>query len=350
MKASFRKYTLQFKRPATTSRETMTRKESWFLILEAGGRYGIGECGLFKGLSCDDVPDYEAQLGQVCHKLEAGWHPEPDALRKFPSIRFGLEQALQSLHSENPFLLFPSGFTHGEDSIPINGLIWMGEKAYMLQQIREKLEEGYRCLKLKIGALDFREEWQLLRMVRKEYTAREISLRVDANGAFRPGEALEKLKKLSELELHSIEQPIMKGQWEEMAALCAASPLPIALDEELIGVTEPAEMHSLVRTLNPGYLILKPSLLGGYSGCEDWMEAAQAAGTGWWVTSALESNIGLNAIAQWTYQQQPAIPQGLGTGALFTNNFSSPLTVGSGCLTYDPGQTWSQQIFKELCI
>jgi o-succinylbenzoate synthase len=350
MKATYRKYVLKFKNPSGTSRGIMTSKESWFLILEEEGKYGIGECGLFRGLSYDDVPGYEDRLRRVCRQLEAGEKMLLPALAAFPSIQFGLEQALLSLVSEDPFLLFPSAFTAGKENIPINGLIWMGDREDMLKQIREKLEAGFQCIKLKIGSLDFMSELQILSAIRSEHPATEIELRVDANGAFSPDEAPEKLKRLSDFELHSIEQPIRQGQWEPMASLCRTSPIPIALDEELIGNTGVTEKQKLLQTIKPQYLILKPSLLGGYSGCEEWIELARKDQTGWWVTSALESNVGLNAIAQWTFRKEPHLAQGLGTGSLFKNNFSCPLTAGGGFLSYDPKITWTDQIFEILCI
>lgn len=349
MKATYRKYILDFKKPGGTSRGIMTRKETWFLLLEEGGRRGIGECGMFRGLSSDDVPGYEDRLRLLCRQLEAGEAVPLQTLATFPSIRFGLEQALLSFNSQDPFLLFPSAFTDGREPIPINGLIWMGSKTFMLEQIREKLEEGYQCIKLKIGSLDFGTELQLLAAIRAEHPAAEIELRVDANGAFSPEEAPEKLNRLSDFDLHSIEQPVKQGQWDIMAALCETSPVPIALDEELIGHSSVTEKTKLLQTINPAYLVLKPSLLGGYSGCEEWLQLAGKAGTGWWVTSALESNVGLNAIAQWTFGKAEEIAQGLGTGSLFKNNFHSPLTAAGGFLSYDTNTKWTNQIFKTLC-
>jgi o-succinylbenzoate synthase len=328
----------------------MTQKETWFLLLEQDGRVGIGECGLFRGLSADDVPDYEQRLKEVCCTLEAENGPYDANLADFPSIQFGLEQANYSLAAPDPYVLFPSDFTSGNQAIPINGLVWMGSEKFMLSQVREKIEAGFRCIKLKIGALDFNMELDLLRSIRMEHPPTEIELRVDANGAFSRADAMEKLKRLSEYGLHSIEQPIPAGQWEAMAGLCATTPIPIALDEELIGVNSVTEKRTLLQTIEPQYLILKPSLLGGYVACDEWIHLAEERGAGWWVTSALESNIGLNAIAQWTFIKQPALAQGLGTGSLFTNNFQSPLQTGEGCLTYAPGRGWEDTIFEKLCI
>ena len=254
---------------------------------------------------------------------------------EFPSIQFGLEQALLSVKSKNPFELFSSGFTKGTDSISINGLIWMGDKSFMQKQIKEKLQSGFTTIKLKIGAIDFNTELDLLRNIRKEFSVNDIELRVDANGAFHPKEALEKLNQLSEFQLHSIEQPIKAGQWDEMAGLCEKTPLAIALDEELIGVFKRSDKEKMIQSIRPQYIILKPSLIGGFQGTDEWIDISQKNKVDWWITSALESNIGLNAIAQYTYTLQSKMPQGLGTGSLFTNNFISPLIVKNGALFYD---------------
>ena len=258
----------------------------------------------------------------------------------YPSIQFGLEQALSSFQSEDTFSLFPSKFTRGEDAISINGLIWMGDKSFMEKQIKEKLATGFTTIKLKIGAIDFKAELNLLKAIRTEFSTDEIELRVDANGAFTPEDALEKLKHLSDLELHSIEQPIKAGQIEEMAKLCSVTPLPIALDEELIGVLHIADKERLIEKIKPQFIILKPSLIGGFNGSDQWIKIAEEQQIGWWITSALESNIGLNAIAQYTYMKHTNIPQGLGTGGLFTNNITSPLLVKNGALHYSQIQNW----------
>lgn len=350
MKAAFTKYTLNFIRPGGTSRGVLTQKETYFMCLEHQGRWGIGEAGLFRGLSAEDGPDYETQLEAACKALEAGGREGVlEAFREYPSIVFGIEQALASLRGGNPFDLFPSGFLKG-DPIPINGLIWMGALSFMEQQIKDKIEAGFHCLKLKIGALDFESELRLLQRIRKRFGPEDLEIRVDANGAFSAGEALEKLQALSELGLHSIEQPIRAGQPGEMAGLCARTPLPIALDEELIGCFQPEEKQALLERIRPQYIILKPSLVGGISGSSEWIEAAEARRIGWWVTSALESNIGLNAIAQWTASLEVHMPQGLGTGSLFSNNFESPLEVSGGHLWYRPHKSWDEVQIKELCI
>ena len=340
MKASYKKYTLNFKRPSGTSRGVLTTKETWFIILEEENNFGIGECGILRTLSIDDRPDYEEKLKWTCQNIHLPKDELLAELVEFPSIQFGVEMALLSLKSQDPFQLFPSAFTKGEKGIPINGLIWMGEEAFMHEQIQQKLELGFSCIKLKIGAIDFDKEIALLQSIRKKYSASEIELRVDANGAFQPQEALQKLQRLSELDLHSIEQPIKQGQFSEMAKLCAKTPLPIALDEELIGVFSVTKKEELLQTIQPQYIILKPSLIGGFKGTQEWIDLAEKQNIGWWITSALESNIGLNAISQFTFMQNSNMPQGLGTGSLYTNNIESPLVVKGEYITYAPEKTW----------
>lgn len=341
IKASYKKYILKFKRPSGTSRGVLTEKETWFLILEHNGKKGIGECGILRSLSFDDRPDYEEKLKWVCSNIHLGEDRLWEELREFPSIQFGVEMAFRSLETEDdPFLIFPSEFTSGKASITINGLVWMGEEAFMKEQIVQKIQQGFRCIKLKIGAIDFETEIDLLRYIRKEFSSEEMEIRVDANGAFSPTQALSKLERLSELGLHSIEQPVKQGQTELMTELCEKSPLPIALDEELIGVTDVAKKAELLQMVKPQYLIFKPSLIGGFKGTQEWIDLATQENTGWWITSALESNIGLNAIAQYTFNQNNKMPQGLGTGGLYTNNFDSPLEVRKGQLWYEPQIEW----------
>ncbi len=344
MKASYKKYILNFKIPGGTSRGVLRTKETYFLLLEKDGKKGVGECGLFKGLSIDDRPDYEEKLQWVCDNVSLGKEEILKEVYDFPSIQFGVEQAFLSLQSVNQFELFPSAFTQGKDAIPINGLIWMGTETFMKQQINEKLKAGFTTIKLKIGAIDFKTELALLKSIRKEYLSQEIELRVDVNGAFDPENALEKLKRLSDFELHSIEQPIKSNQWQEMADLCAKTPLSIALDEELIGIFSFEEKERLIKTIKPQYIILKPSLIGGFDGSSIWIDIAKRHNVGWWITSALESNIGLNAIAQFTYAVDVKMPQGLGTGSLFINNFDSPLIVNNGHLNYNPQVQWKFNI------
>ena len=330
------KHILNFKRPSGTSRGVLTSKETFFLVIEQEGKKGTGECNLFRGLSADDVPDYEAKLQWVEQHLHLGEKALLEELKTFPSIQFGVEQAFRSVVAPQWYELFPSNFTKGKDAIPINGLIWMGSPDFMKAQIKEKLAQGFRCIKMKIGAIDFEEEYRILKALRNEFSASDIEIRVDANGAFQANEALRYLERLATLQLHSIEQPIRAGQWEAMAELCEQTPLPIALDEELIGVFTSEEKQRLLREIQPQYIILKPSLIGGYQGSEEWITLAETLGIGWWVTSALESNIGLNAIAQWTYTLHSSMPQGLGTGMLYTNNIPFPLYMENGHLGFNP--------------
>jgi o-succinylbenzoate synthase len=349
MKATYHKYNLQFKRPSGTSRGVMTEKETWFLVLQKDGKRGIGECGILRGLSVDDRPDYEEKLQWTCANIDLGKDQLWEALIEFPSIQFGVEMAFLSLQSETPFLLFPSEFTEGAKSIQINGLVWMGEAAFMKQQIEEKLAQGFACVKLKIGAIDFDKELGLLRYIRQHFTPEQVEIRVDANGAFGLDKALDKITQLSEFKLHSIEQPISKNNTDRMADLCKTTPLPIALDEELIGVFTMEEKEWLLQKIRPQYIILKPSFIGGFRGTQEWISLAEKHQIGWWITSALESNIGLNAIAQWTFLQHNLMPQGLGTGALYTNNFDCPLDVSQGQLWYKKANEW-QFNFDELSI
>lgn len=341
MKAICTRYILNFKRPSGTSRGVMTEKETFFITLERNGKKGMGECGILRGLSYDDRPGYEEKLQWVCENIELGeerlWHE----LSEWPSIQFGLETAFRSLEAEDPFVLYPSEFTSGVKSIPINGVVWMGNEAFMKQQIEEKLETGFNCIKLKIGAIDFDKELGLLRFIRSHFSENQIEIRVDANGAFSATDALDKLNQLSEYHIHSIEQPIMQGQTLAMEKLCRETPVPIALDEELIGITSLECKEDLLEQIRPQYIILKPSLIGGFRGSREWIELAENFGIGWWATSALESNIGLNAISQWAFLQNNPMPQGLGTGALYTNNFDSPLKVAGGRLHYDPELSWN---------
>ena len=341
--AFYKKYILNFKRPSGTSRGVLNIKDTYVLVLKTKEGLGVGECGLLKGLSIDDRPDYEEKLQWVCHNIALGEEKLNEALLDFPSIQFGVETAFKSLHGFHPFEIFPSEFTQGEASIAINGLVWMGDKGFMKEQISEKLKDGFTCIKMKIGAIAFKSELELLKSIRKEFSATEVELRVDANGAFSAKEALEKLKVLSDLKLHSIEQPIKQNQWQEMARLCEETPLPIALDEELIGIFSEEEKNSLFKTIKPQFIILKPSLIGGFRGSNTWIKLAEKYGAGWWITSALESNIGLNAIAQYTFTKNSKLPQGLGTGSLYTNNIDSPLKVAKGALSYDTTVKWDFQ-------
>ena len=327
---------LHFKQPAGTSRGVYNTRKVWYIEISSMGNpsiKGIGECAPLPNLSCDDVPQYEEVLQQACSRVAREGNIPTESLRNYPSILFGLETALR--HYETGSLaLWDTPFSRGEAGIPINGLIWMGNFEEMYRQIEAKMEAGYRCIKLKIGAIDFDAELTLLKHIRSRFSVKDIELRVDANGAFSPAEAMHKLDALSKLDLHSIEQPIRAGQWEEMARLTARTPLPIALDEELIGHNTPEIKQELLSAIRPQYIILKPSLHGGICGSNEWIAEAEKQNIGWWVTSALESNIGLNAIAQWCATLHNALPQGLGTGQLFTDNIDLPLEIRKDCLWF----------------
>ena len=335
------KRVLHFKQPAGTSRGVYTTRKIWLVHLTDGERTGMGECAPLPDLSCDALPDetYESKLNSFCQDLCQKGDIDVDAIRPYPSMLFGLETALLSLTVPEPVegsapelvdLLFDTPFSRGEEGIPINGLVWMGRYDEMLQRMEEKLEKGFRCVKLKIGAIDFDQELDLVKRIRDRFSFHEVELRLDANGAFKYEEALYKLELLSQYAIHSIEQPIRQGQWAYMAELCRESPLPIALDEELIGVNDPEMKGHMLNVIKPRYIILKPSLHGGMMGCREWIAAAKEQGIGSWITSALESNIGLNAIAQFAsdvYGPQIRMPQGLGTGQLFTDNIPLPLEI-----------------------
>ncbi|WP_445717296.1 o-succinylbenzoate synthase [Flavobacterium sp.] len=340
MQATYKKYTLNFKRPSGTSRGVMTEKETWFILLEENGKTGIGECGILRSLSIDDRPDYEEKLQWVCQNIHLGKDTLWDELIEFPSIQFGVEMAFLSLQSKTLFGLFPSEFTNGKKNMLINGLVWMGEESFMKTQIEEKLAQGFSCIKLKIGAIDFEKELGLLRFIRQNFDKKTIEIRVDANGAFELNNALDKLNQLSEFELHSIEQPIKANQIQEMKLLCQKTPFPIALDEELIGVFGIDKKRKLLEEIQPQYIILKPSLVGGFKGTLEWISIAESLHIGWWITSALESNIGLNAITQFTYTLNNPMPQGLGTGGLYTNNFDCPLEIDNGHIQYNVTKQW----------
>ncbi len=342
MKSRWTKYILSFKQPAGTSRGVLHSKDSYFLELELDGRVGLGECGLLKGLSFDDRPEYEERLTDLCNQigsLEEAYALIP-TLDEWPSIQAGLEMALLDLNSDD-HILFPSDFTDGLERQPINGLIWMGSQDFMLKQLEERIEQGFLVIKMKIGAIGIEEEIALLEQIRARFGPNEIQLRVDANGAFSFEEAKRIIDRLDKLRIHSIEQPIRPGQWKEMAELCKNSPVPIALDEELIGILENDRKSALLDEINPRFIILKPSFLGGFKKSEFWIEQAEQRRMGWWVTSALESNYGLSAIAQWNYNLYGHLASGLGTGSLYTNNFSCPMRMVRGTVAYDPKAVWN---------
>ena len=341
--ASYLKRTLIFKFPAGTSRGVLRQKDVFYLLLfdkENGSKKGIGEIAPVPGISPDAVPELEDKIQNLVQKINAGNEIQESEFAGFPSVSFGYETALKGLISESPVLLYPSDFTSGKAGIPINGLIWMGSKDFMLQQVEEKLAAGFTCLKLKIG-IDFNAELEILHSIRNRFPAEQLEIRVDANGAFSAENAMKNLEQLAEFKLHSIEQPIQPGQIEAMKKLCAETPLPIALDEEITGITGPDKKKKLLDQIKPQYIILKPSLTGGIKASEEWINIARERGIGWWVTSALESNIGLNAIAQWTATLGSTNFQGLGTGALFTNNIESPLFVSKGNLFCSAEKRWN---------
>jgi o-succinylbenzoate synthase len=328
-KVTFEKKTFVFKRPSGTSRGILTEKHAWFLtVFDTSNAEikGIGECSIIPGLSPDfeSFDAYEAKLTQFCS------NPEMEDLSDWPSIQFGWESALLDLQSNGKRIYFDNSFSRGESSLPINGLIWMGDEGFMREQIEEKLQSGFSTIKMKIGAIDFETEIKLLRSIRERYSKDQITLRVDANGAFSIKDALEKLEILADLGIHSIEQPIQQGQWQAMHDLCRKTPLPIALDEELIGINTTDRKIELLETIHPQYIILKPSLHGGISGTQEWISLAKARNIPWWMTSALESNVGLEVICQLAGEYENELPQGLGTGSLYVENVPSDLTVKEG--------------------
>ena len=340
MKAAWQKYRLDFRFTAITSRDSLTTKDTYYIKVWDECQpevVGIGEAALFRGLSCDDVPEYEQVLDDVCKHIDR-YVGDASALAPYPSIRFGVETAVRDLTRGGKKHLYDSAWADGESSIEINGLIWMGDRETMSERINAKLNEGFRCIKVKIGGIDFNQELELLRHLRA--MAPSIEIRLDANGALHPDSALKHLDTLSAIGIHSIEQPIRQGHWSEMARICAQSPIPVALDEELIGLNDADVRARMLDIIRPAYIILKPTLIGGVQASEEWISAARERGIGWWATSALESNIGLNAIAQWVATQNTDMPQGLGTGQLYYNNVASPLTLTGDRLRYDTSKPW----------
>lgn len=343
---------LQFKFDARTSRGAMRTHQVYYLHLHDSDRpgiIGVGECAPLPGLSIDARPDLASKLNQLAEDVrqrqftadELQMLLKSDELVEWPSIRFALETAWLDLQQGGRKILFENDFIQGTTGIPINGLVWMGEKDFMQQQISKKLDEGYTCLKLKIGSLDFATELDILHQIREVAGPENLTIRVDANGAFAPNEAFRKLERLARYSLHSIEQPIRQGQPEQMQQLCAYTPVPIALDEELIGVQDATKQAALLDFIKPQYIILKPTLVGGLQASADWIDMAVQRDIGWWMTSALESNIGLNAISQFTANYAIDMPQGLGTGQLYHNNVASPLQIDKGWLRYGDG-SWGE--------
>lgn len=353
----YRRHTLQFKFDARTSRGSLSTHPVFYLQLfnsEDPAVSGWGEAAPLAGLSIDHKPEFEERLAALCRTFNARNHSvlaavetwfRHEDLVNWPALKFGFETALLDLQQGGRKKLFDTAFTRGESGIPINGLIWMGDEAFMQEQIAQKLEQGFDCLKLKIGGLDFQTECRVLASIRKVAGPDKLTIRLDANGAFKPEEALTRLETLSRYKIHSLEQPIKANQPFEMRKICQESPIPIALDEELIGVSLPAKRRGLLQYIQPQYIILKPTLLGGLSDCRKWIKLAEERNVGWWITSALESNIGLNAIAQFTSTFPNLIPQGLGTGQLYHNNLASPLTIKTGHLYYDQTAGWAPEFF-----
>ncbi|MFO7978742.1 MAG: o-succinylbenzoate synthase [Bacteroidales bacterium] len=332
-----------FRRPAGTSRGVLLSRQTWYLLVtdtDSPEITGIGECGLIPGLSPDDQHQVEGELKKLCSTINQHQEWLSEKGQQFPAIGFALETALEDLAKGGRRLFDDNDFTRGTYGIPINGLIWMGEPEYMQQQIADKLDAGFTCIKIKIGAIDFEQELALIASIRKKFDATAIEIRLDANGAFSADRALEYLDRLAPLHIHSVEQPIKQGQWKQMARLCADTPVAIALDEELIGIYGDDMCQQMLRMIQPHYIILKPSLLGGLQAADQWVSLAETLDIGWWATSALESNIGLNAIAQWTYATAPQVIQGLGTGQLYINNIPSPLHIEGGRLFHLPHQPW----------
>jgi o-succinylbenzoate synthase len=350
LQAIYTSQTFQFTFQARTSRGAMRNRTSWFIKIwddQQPGVFGIGECAPLPGLSIDDVPDFEEVLKHTLQQLASsklqivnGSYDLSDIVPiGFPSIVFGIETALLDLQHGGKQEIFQNNFLNGK-RLPINGLIWMGDMDQMLQQIAIKIYDGYRCIKMKVGSLNFEKECDILHYVRKKYYRNDITIRLDANGAFKPDDCLLKLKELSKFNIHSIEQPIKTGQVELLRELNRDSPIPIALDEELIGVTTRTAKEKLLQDSNVPYIILKPTLHGGLQSCQEWIEVAEAKRVQWWMTSALESNVGLNAISQFTAHYPVTLPQGLGTGQLYENNIGSPLYVKEGMIGWDRNAAW----------
>jgi O-succinylbenzoate synthase len=349
LQASFTKKVFRFNFTARTSRGRMNDRTSWFIKVWDEAKpdvIGIGECAPLPGLSLDSKPDYEETLQQVVTKIPS-LSLQANSLLKdakvlippgYPSIVFGLETALIDLKNGGERILFNNSFIQAKP-IPINGLVWMGDMDVMLQQASIKIDDGFKCIKIKVGGLNFEKECDIIQYIRKKYFRDEIEIRLDANGSFKPEDALYKLYDLAKFKIHSIEQPIKPGQ-PEMEELCKKSPIPIVLDEELIGVESADDKKTLLERIKPKFIILKPSLIGGIQSTEEWISIADALGIGWWMTSALESNIGLNAICQLTANYPVSIPQGLGTGMLYDDNFQSPLEVVKGEIIFNPKLSW----------
>lgn len=339
MRVSIARHRLHFKQPSRTSREVLNHKDVWYVKFTdpATNRTGVGECAVFPGLSCDWIPEYEQRLIEICQAIKNGDNSE---IESYPSIKFGIESAMTQIRGEH------QGWTNGDVSFTINGLVWMGSEEEMTKRVEEMIAQGFGCVKLKIGGIDFDRELAILKSVRESFSKNAIEIRLDANGAFTPENALKRLDQLARFDIHSIEQPIRQHQWTQMRTVCAESPIPIALDEELIGINNGDAKARMLDAIQPTYIILKPTLCGGLSGSNEWITLATERNIGWWATSALESNVGLNAIANWLAGYNPSLPQGLGTGALYTNNIPSPLQLRGERLSRNPLTTWDMSLLK----
>ena len=346
MKAYFFKHNLEFNMPSRTSRDVLYNKPSWYLVIKDQNRIGIGECSIIPGLSLDMIDEIEIKLDYICREISSGNKLNIEEFNNFPAVKFALEMAFKDFNfSESPFKINDSNFSNCQDIIKINGLVWMGDIKYMKSQIIEKVKSGFSCIKIKVGALKFESELQLIKEIRRDFNHEDLEIRLDANGAFKINEALEKLERLNEFYIHSIEQPIKKNHWQEMAKLCQLSPIPIALDEELIGIN--LNKADLLNIIKPDYIILKPSLLGGFKECDNWISLAEEKKIKWWATSALEGNVGLNTIAQWVYTKNNKLRQGLGTGMLFKNNIKSPLEISVDSIYLNENKEWDLNFFNK---
>jgi o-succinylbenzoate synthase len=349
LRVAYTPYTLQFKRPAATSRGALSSRLIYLLRAwetETPDVAGWGECGPLPQLSRDDWPDFADALREVCDVVNAGYMPAPGDPVDLPSIAFGLEMALRDLQMGGRRQLWSTAFSRGEATLPTHGLIWIDTAEGLLRQVEAKIAAGFRVIKLKVGALPFAEEIALLRTVRRQHPAGSIELRLDANGAWSRTEAMACLEQLAPLAIAFVEQPIAAGQWPALAEICHNSPVPIALDEELIPIDGDEQGRRLLDIVQPQHLILKPALLGGFGRCESWIAEAEARGIGWWINSLLESNLGLNAICQWTSAVGGDRVHGLGTGGLFANNFSSPLQLADARLMLRPELPWDLPAFQ----
>lgn len=348
MRLQFAPYILRFKQPAGTSRGILTEKPTCYLRLfdeSNPTHFGLGEAAIFPGLSPEADDRFFYKLMELMANVRLGLRTD---LGKFPSLQFGFEQCIRDFSSGCHRLYFPSDFTKGESTITINGLVWMGDFDVMLERLEQKLAEGFKCIKIKIGAIDWKQEVDLISKIRERYDRQQVEIRVDANGAFSMEQAIPRLQRLADLDVHSIEQPIKAGNPQLMRFLCDVSPLPIALDEELIGKYTREEKAQTLDEIHPAFIVIKPTLTGGFSGAQEWIDLANEREIGWWITSALESNVGLDALAQWTATLGNPMPQGLGTGALYVENPSTPIFLEGDKLGYDPARKYDMEWINAL--